>query len=68
MRLTAQGSEHLMQLQASLFIAGELKMIFKGAFQLKCYYDTQVVPWVRFDVREYFLMETLVRHWNRVPG
>lgn len=68
MRLTVQGSEHLMQLQASLFIAGELQMIFKGSFQLKRYYDTQVVPWVRFDVREYFLMETLVRHWNRVPG
>ena len=39
---TGQGSEHLMELQVSLFIAGELdQMEFKGPFQLKRFYDSK---------------------------
>ena len=35
------GSEHQIQLQASLSIAGELyQMTFKGSFQLKQFYDS----------------------------
>ena len=35
------GSEHLMELQVSLFIAGELDQVaFKGPFQLKWFNDS----------------------------
>ena len=36
------GSEHLMELWVSLFIAGGLdQMAFKGPFQLKPFYDSK---------------------------
>ena len=40
-----RGSEHLMELQASLFIAEELdQMAFKGPFQLRQFYNSTRFP------------------------
>jgi len=40
-KVREQGSEHLMELWVSLFIAGQLdQMAFKGSFQLKSFYDS----------------------------